>query len=95
MNKITKMAILLCGVAVTVPAFASTTLSPQKCTSYPFVKATHSLTRGQINTELKELESVGYQPGLSDNHYPNLLNQAEAKLQAAYNTDCMRGASST
>ncbi|WP_321853958.1 DUF4148 domain-containing protein [Paraburkholderia tropica] len=95
MNKITKLVILLCGVAVTAPAFAGTTLSAQECTSYPFVQATHSLTRGQINTELKELESVGYQPGLSDNHYPHLLNQAEAKLQAAYKKDCMHGASAT
>ncbi|WP_321937512.1 DUF4148 domain-containing protein [Paraburkholderia sp. J8-2] len=95
MNKITKLAILLCGVAVTAPAFAGTTLSAQECTSYPFVKTTHSLTRSQINTELKELESVGYQPGLSDNNYPHLLNKAEAKLQAAYNRDCMHDAPST
>jgi hypothetical protein len=95
MNKLSKFAILLCGVAVTAPAFAGTTLTSQECTSYPFVKSTHSLTRNQINTELKELESVGYQPGLSDNRYPHLLQKAEAKLQSAYNKDCMHVASST
>ncbi|WP_321865850.1 DUF4148 domain-containing protein [Paraburkholderia tropica] len=95
MKKITKFAILLCGVAVTAPAFAGTTLTAQECTSYPFVKTSHSPTHGQLTTELKELESVGYQPGLSDINYPHLLNKAEAKLQAAYNKDCLYGASST
>lgn len=95
MKKITKTAIFVFGAMVAAPAFAGTTLSAHECTSYPFVKTTQSLTRSQINTELKELESVGYQPGLSDNNYPHLLNKAEAKLQAAYKKDCMHGASST
>jgi hypothetical protein len=95
MKKITKFAILLCGVAVTAPAFAGITLTAKECTSYPFVKTSHSPTHVQLNTELKELESVGYKPGLSDNNYPHLLNQAQAKLHAEYNNDCLHVTSST
>jgi hypothetical protein len=70
-------------------------LTPHECHSYPFVRSGGSLTHRQMVRELRELESVGYQPGRVDAYYPNDIEKAEARLHAKYERDCEGNASMT
>ncbi|QGZ64655.1 DUF4148 domain-containing protein [Paraburkholderia acidisoli] len=82
--------------SLAVPAFAATTLSPRQCNDYPFVKLDKPVTHRQLQNELKELESVGYDPSAGDqDDYPSDLEQAEAKLQVKYRQDCVATANRT
>ncbi|AOK02639.1 DUF4148 domain-containing protein [Burkholderia vietnamiensis] len=38
------------------------------------------LTREQVRAELIQLEQAGYKPELSDAHYPNALQAAQARM---------------
>ena len=38
------------------------------------------VTRAQVKQELKDLESVGYDPGYRDPYYPNEIQNAEKRL---------------
>ncbi|WP_321871566.1 DUF4148 domain-containing protein [Paraburkholderia tropica] len=82
-------AALACSVAFS-SAQAATHLTPQQCTSYPFVKTAKAPTHAQLDAELKLLESVGYHPNVSDNQYPHQLNLAEARLRAKFRAECMK-----
>jgi len=73
-----------------VPAFASSHLTPQQCNDYPFTKLQHPVTHSQLMNELSELEAVGYQPGGSEDDYPDDLDTADARLQSEYQRDCVK-----
>ncbi|WP_028228243.1 DUF4148 domain-containing protein [Paraburkholderia ferrariae] len=67
-------------------------LTPHECHAYPFVRS-GSVTHRQMVRELRELESVGYQPGRIDAYYPTDIEKAEARLHAKYERDCEGNAS--
>jgi Domain of unknown function (DUF4148) len=82
-------AVMLIGSA---SALATQKLTAQECNDYPFESVTGQVTKAQLERELSELESVGYQPGpADDDSYPETspdLQQAEKLLQAKYVADC-------
>src|ERR1700675_4307545 len=82
-------AVMLIGSA---SALATQKLTAQECNDYPFESVTGQLTKAQLERELSELESVGYQPGpADDDSYPETspdLQQAEKLLQAKKVADC-------
>jgi hypothetical protein len=61
----------LLAVVLIVPAvsFAQTTNTP--------------LTRAEVRAELVQLEQAGYQPAARQNHYPDEIQAAEARLHAS------------
>ncbi|WP_322011136.1 DUF4148 domain-containing protein [Paraburkholderia sp. J12] len=70
-------------------------LTPHECHSFPFVRSSGSVTHRQMVRELRELESVGYQPGRIDAYYPDDIENAEARLHAKYERDCQGTAGMT
>ncbi|WP_395064347.1 DUF4148 domain-containing protein [Paraburkholderia silvatlantica] len=87
-NQTLRAAVVALLATLAIPAFASTKLTPQQCHDYPFVR-TGKPTHQQLINELSELESVGYEPAMSDNNdYPHDLHVAERKLLAEYRKDC-------
>ena len=40
------------------------------------------VTRAQVRAELVQLEQAGYQPASRQNHYPDEIQAAEARVQA-------------
>jgi hypothetical protein len=59
----------------------------------PFAQGSQ-LTRAQVRAELAELQSVGYSAGDGDQaHYPQAIQQAEAKLAARKGATAYGGAS--
>lgn len=90
MRKLARLAAVTALASLAVPALAASTLSPKQCNDYPFVKLNKPVTHRQLQNELKELESVGYDPATGDqDDYPSDLEQAEAKLQVKYRQDCV------
>ena len=93
LSKTVTCAVLLIGSA---SAVAAQNLTPQECNDYPFVRVTGRVTNAQLERELSELESVGYEPGpFEDDLYPRTppdLQQAEKLLQAKYVADCVPAA---
>ena len=89
LSKAVTCAVLLIGSA---SAFASQKLTPQECNDYPFVRVPGRVTNAQLERELSELESVGYEPGpAADDLYPRTrpdLQQAEQLLHAKYVAEC-------
>jgi phosphoribosyl 1,2-cyclic phosphodiesterase len=83
----TAFALLFVAAA---PAFASSRLTPQQCNDYPFTKLTRPVTHKQLVNELSELESVVYDPAAGDIYYPTDLQDAEQRLQAKYQQDCVQ-----
>ncbi|WP_118181241.1 DUF4148 domain-containing protein [Paraburkholderia phosphatilytica] len=52
-----------------------------------FAQSNQPVTRAQIRTELQQLESVGYNPSISnDEDYPADIQAAEARVAAKYGT---------
>ena len=50
-----------------------------------FAQSQQPVTRAEIKTELKQLESVGYNPATAtDAFYPSDIQAAEARVQAKY-----------
>ena len=48
-----------------------------------FAQSNQPVTRGQVNSELAQLEKAGYNPADADNaHYPADIQAAEAKVAA-------------
>ena len=82
-------AVMLIGSA---SALATQKLTAQECNDYPFESVTGQVTKAQLERELSELESVGYESGpAADDLYPRTrpdLQQAEQRLQAKYRADC-------
>jgi hypothetical protein len=69
--------------------FAASHLTPQQCNDYPFTQLHGSPTHAQLENELAELESVGYDPSAGDDaNYPNDIEHAEKLLRAKYRADC-------
>ncbi|WP_118185539.1 DUF4148 domain-containing protein [Paraburkholderia phosphatilytica] len=69
--------------------FAASHLTPQQCNDYPFTQLRGSPTHAQLENELAELESVGYNPSAGDDaDYPNDIERAEKLLRAKYRADC-------
>jgi hypothetical protein len=87
-------AIVLGLGAAYAPATMAAPLTPHECQSYPFVpSANGDVTHRQLMRELRELESVGYEPGRIDVYYPQDIERAEKRLHAKYQRDCTGGAS--
>jgi hypothetical protein len=64
---------LLFSVVVATSIFASPLVS--------FAQSDSSVTRAQVRTELKQLESVGYMPASGDEpNYPANIQAAEARV---------------
>src|ERR1700738_748929 len=88
-SKTVTVAVFLIGSA---SAFASQKLTPQECNDYPFVRVPGPVTNAQLERELSELESVGYESGpAADDLYPRTrpdLQQAEQLLHAKYVAEC-------
>jgi hypothetical protein len=95
-SKTVTFAVFLIGSA---SAVAAQKLTPQECNDYPFVRVTGQVTNAQLERELSELESVGYEPGPAyDDSYPRTrpdLQQAEKLLHAKYVADCAPAAHRT
>jgi hypothetical protein len=87
-------AALVLGLgAAYAPATMAAPLTAHECNSYPFVKsADGTVTHRQLVRELRELESVGYDPARIDVYYPSDVQRAEARLHAKYERDCAGGA---
>jgi hypothetical protein len=86
---IQRTAILALLSVVACPAFASSKLTTEQCRDYPFVRTAQPPSHQQLQNELRELESVGYNPASGDDsEYPLDLQSAEHRLNAKYQRDC-------
>jgi len=83
-----RMVSVVALLVTSVSAMAAGKLTSMQCHSYPFVKTKGEVTHRDLMRELSELESVGYQPGVSDSEYPRDVTRAEKLLQAKYAADC-------
>jgi Domain of unknown function (DUF4148) len=52
-----------------------------------FAQQNGPVTRAQVRQELAQLEKAGYNPSLSDPHYPDNVQAAEARVQAQQGTE--------
>jgi hypothetical protein len=77
-------------VIAAAPVHASSKLTPQQCNDYPFTRLTHPVTHEQLMNELSELEAVGYEPSSDDAYYPDDLDNAEQRLGAKFQQDCVQ-----
>ncbi|HVE06865.1 MAG TPA: DUF4148 domain-containing protein [Paraburkholderia sp.] len=64
-------------------------LTPQQCTSYPFVVGQHKVTHKDLIRELEELEAEGYSIDDNSDDYPDDLWAAQDKLNQDYQRDCV------
>jgi len=69
-------------------AMAGSKLTAAQCNDYPFKPVVGEVTHAQLEQELAELESVGYDPFRDDYYYPNNLQAAQARLHEKYVADC-------
>ena len=88
MNASLNAAVCSALMLASASVFAASKLTPQQCNDYPFTPLHASVTHAQLQNELVELESVGYQPSDNDNEYPVELQRAETLLRAKYRADC-------
>ena len=89
METVQRTAMLALLSVVACPAFASSKLTTEQCRDYPFVRTAQPPSHQQLQNELRELESVGYNPASGDDsEYPLDLQSAEHRLQAKYQRDC-------
>jgi hypothetical protein len=96
MKNVQRAAIFALLSVVAYPAFASSHLSAQQCSDYPFVRTAQPPSHQQLQNELRELESVGYSPASGDDsEYPLDLQSAEHRLNVKYQQDCMTHGSGT
>ncbi len=70
-------AILAAVLVVPAVSFAQTSNGP--------------VTRAEVRAELVQLEKAGYQPAAKQNHYPDEIQAAEARVQAADNAYASHG----
>jgi len=63
-------------------------LTPQQCTSYPFVVGQQKVTHKDLMRELEELEAEGYSIDDNTDEYPDDLWAAQDKLNQDYQRDC-------
>lgn len=90
MKTISRGALFVTLSLVALPVLASSKLTPQQCSDYPFVQVGHAVTHREYENELVELESVGYSVADRDvNDYPRELQAAEKRLWAKYRRDCL------
>lgn len=89
MNALFKAAGCSVLMLASMSIFAASKLTPQQCNDYPFTQLHGPVTHKQLENELSELESVGYQPSAGDdNDYPDDLEHAEKLLRTKYHADC-------
>ncbi|SDE08412.1 DUF4148 domain-containing protein [Paraburkholderia lycopersici] len=80
-----------CGALViaSTSAFAGSRLTAQQCNDYPFVRTGGAVTHTQLENELAELESVGYDPTDTEHpDYPSDIERAQTRLLTKYRADC-------
>lgn len=89
--KTAKTTVALCVLFASGAASASSSkLTPNECNDYPFKPLSGPVTHAQLMQELRELESVGYDPSASgDNYYPSDIQSAETRLSVKYRADCL------
>ncbi|HEV3119632.1 MAG TPA: DUF4148 domain-containing protein [Gemmataceae bacterium] len=88
MKRIARCIATIAFLTAGVSAFAAPTLTLQQCNDYPFVKPQGPVTHRQLVNELKELEALGYVPGVVDYTYPDDINTAQRRLWEQYAADC-------
>ncbi|WP_404980159.1 MULTISPECIES: DUF4148 domain-containing protein [unclassified Caballeronia] len=70
-----------CGLSIVLPTSAKAQTSPQQV----------PMTRARAQCELRELETVGYQPWEEDFYYPRNLQIAQARLAAKKRAQGLEG----
>ncbi|MGF6726526.1 hypothetical protein P3T43_005916 [Paraburkholderia sp. GAS41] len=88
MNRFAKSLATVVLLTVSAAGWAAPGLTPQQCNDYPFKRIKTEITHQQLQTELAELEAVGYQPNTDNVDYPANIVRAEKKLRAEYRQDC-------
>jgi len=92
MNASIKAVVCTAFLALSASAFAAGKLTPQQCNDYPFKPLHGPVTHPQLMNELSELKSVGYDASKgSALDYPASLEEAEQRMHAKYETDCVVG----
>ncbi|QCP53306.1 DUF4148 domain-containing protein [Trinickia violacea] len=85
-----KTAVALCVLLASGAASAASKLTPAECNDYPFKPLSKPVTHAQLMRELRELESVGYDPSAyDDSYYPSDVLLAQARLRLKYRADCL------
>jgi hypothetical protein len=88
--KSAQTTVALCVLLASGAAMAGSKLTPNECNDYPFKPLSGPVTHAQLMQELRELESVGYDPSASgDNYYPSDIQAAETRLSVKYRADCL------
>jgi hypothetical protein len=88
MKRSVKVGLSVALLLGSVSAMAGTKLSVEECNDYPFKPVVGEITHAQLEQELAELESVGYQPDKKDMYYPSEIQAAEARLHTKYLAEC-------
>jgi len=88
MKRGVKAVFLMMLLLGSVSAMADSKLTAEECNDYPFKPVVGEITHAQLEQELAELESVGYEPEKQDFYYPNDLQAAQARLHEKYVADC-------
>jgi hypothetical protein len=88
MKRGVKAALSMMLLLGSMSAIAGSKLTAEECNDYPFKPIVGEITHAQLEQELAELESVGYEPEKRDFYYPNDLQAAQARLHAKYVADC-------
>lgn len=88
MKRGVKAALSMMLLLGSMSAIAGSKLTAEECNDYPFKPVVGEITHAQLEQELAELESVGYEPEKQDFYYPNDLQAAQARLHAKYVADC-------
>ena len=88
MKRGVKAVFLMMFLLGSVSAMADSKLTAEECNDYPFKPVVGEVTHAQLEQELAELESVGYEPEKEDFYYPDDLQAAQARLHAKYVADC-------
>jgi len=85
-----KTAVALCVLLASGVTSAASKLTPAECNDYPFKPLSKPVTHAQLMQELRELESVGYDPWADDEYYyPSDIQLAQARLRLKYRADCL------
>jgi Domain of unknown function (DUF4148) len=85
-----KSAVALCVLLLSGVASAASKLTPAECNDYPFKPLNKPVTHAQLMQELRELESVGYDPSArNESSYSLNVQVAEARLRLRYRADCL------
>jgi hypothetical protein len=90
------LAICLTGCAAGgIQQGSQTHLSPTQCTDLTAIRNHQPVTRQQERSQLKALQTAGYDPGMIgfDPNYPDDYQAAQKKVDYWYRTECLHQSS--